>query len=128
MEIGMECKVDTQIESGVFDQAEALARLDGDQELFEELARIFLREAPEILQRLHDALERGDAEAVAIEAHSMKGSVSNFGAATATEAALAIERMGREKNLSGAPEALRRLEEILDMLRPALTYPGEETS
>jgi HPt (histidine-containing phosphotransfer) domain-containing protein len=128
MAIAMDNKLNSQTESSVFDQEEALARLDGDQELLEELAGIFLDESPEILRRLRDALERGDAEAVAAEAHSMKGSVSNFGVASATEAALAIEMMGRRKDLSRAAQALRHLEHILEILRPALANRGEESA
>jgi two-component system, sensor histidine kinase and response regulator len=126
MNIGMNYSLDTEIESSLFNEQEALARLDGDEELLCELASIFLRESPEILQRLHDAIERGDPKAVAIEAHSMKGSVSNFAVNGATEAALAIEKMGRENDLRSVPEALRHLEDILERLRPALAHLGEE--
>ncbi|HTV54173.1 MAG TPA: Hpt domain-containing protein [Terriglobia bacterium] len=118
--------LDTEVESSPFDEQEALLRLDGDEELLRELARIFLRESPEILQRLRDAVERGDPKAVAIEAHSMKGSVSNFAVNDATESALTIEKMGRENDLRSAPEALRRLEDNLELLRPALAHLGEE--
>ena len=121
-------KLDTETESGLFNPAEALARLDGDQELLQELAQIFLKESPEILRRLREAVKRGDVEAVAAEAHSMKGSVSTFGVTSATEAALTIEMMGRQKDLSGAPEALHHLEDTLDILWPALAYVGGETA
>lgn len=115
-------------ETCLFDKAEALARLDGDQELLQELASIFLSESPEILERLRSAVERGDAHAVAAEAHSMKGSVANFCVSSATEAALAIERMGSEKNLSSAPAAVRHLENILEGIRPGLAHLAEQTA
>jgi two-component system, sensor histidine kinase and response regulator len=126
MNMSMNCSLDTGIESSLFDEQEALARLDGDEELLRELARIFLREMPEILQRLRDAVRRGDPKSVALEAHSMKGSVSNFAVSSATEAALAIEEMGRENNLGSAPEALRYLEDTLELLRPSLAYLAKE--
>lgn len=126
MNMSRNLSLDTEVESSPFDEQEALLRLDGDEELLRELARIFLRESPEILQRLRDAVERGDPKAVAIEAHSMKGSVSNFAVNDATESALTIEKMGRENDLRSAPEALRRLEDNLELLRPALAHLGEE--
>jgi two-component system, sensor histidine kinase and response regulator len=126
MNMSMNLSLDTEIESSPFDEQEALLRLDGDEELLRELARIFLSESPEILQRLRDAVERGDPKAVAIEAHSMKGSVSNFAVNDATEAALAIEKMGRENDLRSAREALRQLEDCLELLRPALARLGAE--
>jgi two-component system sensor histidine kinase/response regulator len=122
VEMSMSSSFDSQIASNFFDEQEALSRLDGDEELLRELARIFLTESAEILQRLRDAVERGDPRAVAIEAHSMKGSVSNFAVSSATEAARVIETMGRENSLRSAPEALRHLEDTLELLRPALTY------
>jgi HPt (histidine-containing phosphotransfer) domain-containing protein len=126
MQAGMDTKLELQMESSIFDLEEALARLDGDEQLLEELAQIFLKECPEILQKLQDAVARGDAQAVAMEAHSMKGSVSNFGVKGATEAALEIERMGRQRDLRSVPEALHRLETVLDRLWPALTYLAEK--
>ena len=113
-------------EACLFDEADALARLDGDQELLQELAKLFLSESPEILERMRGAVECGDAQAVAVEAHSMRGSVANFGLHTVTEAALAIEKMGWEKDLRGAHAAVRHLENLLDEIRPALAHLAGE--
>lgn len=121
-ETWMNTELHTPALSGLFDHAEALARVEGDQELLGDLAEIFLREAPEILQRLHEAVERGDAKAVAAEAHSMKGSVSNFGSRIAVSAALALETIGRGEDLRDAPEALSQLAYILNLLAPLLEH------
>jgi two-component system sensor histidine kinase/response regulator len=125
MQSCMDTRFELQLESP-FDPGEALARLDGDEQLLEELAQLFLEECPAILRKLDEAILRGDAQEVASQAHSMKGSVSNFAVSTATQAAFEIERMGKENDLRSAPQAFRRLEAILENLRPALTCLAEK--
>ena len=53
-------------------------------------------------------------------AHALKGSVANFAAPAAYDAALRLEVMGRAGHLDQAPEGLRRLESALEALRPLL--------
>jgi HPt (histidine-containing phosphotransfer) domain-containing protein len=53
-------------------------------------------------------------------AHGLKGSVANFGAAAAVEAALMLENMGRTRQLKEATQGLRNLELALSALRPEL--------
>lgn len=56
---------------------------------------IFLRSLDIRINDLHQALERGDAEAVARVAHTMKGSSSQFGAEEFSRLCLQAENMGR---------------------------------
>ena len=56
---------------------------------------IFLRSLDIRINDLHRALERGDAEAVARVAHTMKGSSSQFGAEEFSRLCLQAENMGR---------------------------------
>ena len=51
-------------------------------------------------------------------AHKLKGSVANFAAPIAYDAALRLEVMGRNGHLDDAPEALEELESALEDLRP----------
>ena len=57
-------------------------------------------------------------------AHKMKGSVANFAAPAAYDAALRLEMMGRSGHLDQAPEALGQLESALEELRPVLADLG----
>ena len=61
-----------------------------------------------------------DATALEHHAHSLKGSVSTFGANRAFEAAFALEKQGRSGDLTGAEEGLLQLEQALEALRPEL--------
>ncbi len=104
----------------IFDRTLALSRVGGDAELLKEIALLFLEDYPQSLRELREAIETGDAKRVERAAHGLKGSVSNFGARTAVEAAYRIETMGRAEQLTGVEPALRMLERALAALRPNL--------
>ena len=95
-------------------------RVGGDEELLREVAALFLENESAMMDAIEEALAAQDAAAVELNAHSLKGSVSNFGADDAVEAALAIESAGRAKDLSLARERFARLRETMRDLRPEL--------
>ena len=98
----------------------ALARVGGDTELLHEIADLFLDDYPKVLVELRSAAARGDAKAVERTAHGLKGSVANFGAKAAVDAAFRIESMGRDRKLTEVPQVLQTLEVALAELRPEL--------
>lgn len=102
------------------DESVALNRVGGDVELLREVVGLFLDDYPHSLEKIRDAVAAGDQAGLEHHAHSLKGSVSTFGAKEAFEAALALEKQGRTGDLSGAAERLRRLEQALVALRPEL--------
>jgi HPt (histidine-containing phosphotransfer) domain-containing protein len=73
------------------------------------------------MPELHQALAAGDAARLQRLAHSLKGAASLFGVAAVTEAAQALESLGKAKQLAGAAEGYGRLEQELGRLRAALT-------
>ncbi|HEX5484084.1 MAG TPA: PAS domain S-box protein, partial [Terriglobia bacterium] len=74
-------------EREIFDRAEALERVEGDEELLDEIVRLFLETYPGTLAQLRDAVERGDADEIQKSAHKLKGGISNFGAQKVIEEA-----------------------------------------
>jgi len=112
-----------------FNLDEALARVDGDWQLLGELATLFLEECPHMLAEIREALAAQDPKALQHSAHTLKGSVGNFGAVTVFHAALTLEKMGRQQDLSTASDALVQLEAELARLQPELaTLAAEETA
>jgi len=95
------------------DRQLALSRVGGDLELLREIAVLFLDECPRALLEIHQAVAGEDAVKLENAAHSLKGSVANFGASAAVEAAFRLEQMGRARQLAEAPEVLRALEQAL---------------
>jgi len=102
------------------DRELALSRVGGDAELLNEIAVLFLEDYPKLLDELRTAAARGDAKIVERTAHSLKGSVSNFGASAAVDAAGTLESMGRSRELSNVQAGVRALEQALEALRPEL--------
>jgi HPt (histidine-containing phosphotransfer) domain-containing protein len=62
------------------------------------------------LAELRQAVEQRDACKIENAAHALKGSVANFGAGTAVDAAFRLEQMGRAGELSESAAALGALE------------------
>ena len=106
-------------ESGL-DRQLALSRVGGDEELLKEIAIIFLEDYPNSLREIQAAIDSGDSSELERSAHSLKGSVANFGARDAVACALRLEQMGRAGQLQDCVETLRALERALAALHLAL--------
>jgi HPt (histidine-containing phosphotransfer) domain-containing protein len=98
-----------------------MTRVGGDAELLKELADLFLEEYPRLMAELRAAHEQGDAKQVERTAHGLKGSVANFGAKPAVDAASQIEQLGKAGKLETVAEALRSLDLALLSLHSELT-------
>ncbi len=103
-----------------FDPAAALARVNNDPDLLQELAKTFLDAAPRMLLDVREAIADADAPKLRRCAHSLKGAVAIFAEGGAYRAALALEALGQSANLSHAARTLAILEKELQRLYPAL--------
>ncbi len=115
-------------EDGVIDRAALLAGVDGNRRLLRELVRLFLADCPQRLAEIKEAVRRGDAEALRIAAHTLKGCVGNFAAKQAFAAAQRLEIMGRDGDLDKAGDARTALESELARLTEALTKLTRDSS
>ena len=102
------------------DREALLDQLGGDESLLKEITGIFLDEYPALIVSMRNAIQQQDATSLEHYAHSLKGSVSNFGVDAATKAAYRLEVLGRGRNLEEAPAALQALEAHFAALAPAL--------
>ena len=105
---------------GVFDRNIALLRVGNDLDLLRELGEVFLRECPKLLDEIRAAIAAENVTLLKTTAHGLKGSIDNFAAQSAFEAALMLEDMGREGKIVGARDALGVLEREVAQLRQAL--------
>jgi HPt (histidine-containing phosphotransfer) domain-containing protein len=107
---------------------EALLNLvDRDTVFLERLIETFRADCEDYLQAIRSAIERGDAQALADEAHGLKGAAGHLQAEPVRAAAHRLERLGRAGELERAPERFRRLEAAVDRLLPALEEMVEDS-
>ena len=104
--------------------AAALARVDGDMELLKELAGLFKIECTQWMAEIRQAIDQRDATKLHQAAHTLRGSVGNFGARAAVEAAQRLETDGREQNWGQVESDWAALEEAISRLEPAFVELG----
>ena len=100
----------------VIDTEALLEELDDDKDMLQ----MFEKDAATRLPKLREAVNSGDAETVAAEAHALKGGVGNFFADSAVAAADALEAAGRSGELTNAASLLARLESQLEEVKRAI--------
>jgi CheY-like chemotaxis protein len=109
-----------QVSAAVFDRAQAMRRVDGDIDLLREIAEISLEDVPRLVAEMHQAISQEDGEALERFAHTLKGSVRNFGAETVADVAAQLEILARRGDFVGAAVFLEDLRGELRHLEHAL--------
>jgi len=104
----------------VLDHNEALRNVGGDPALLHELIEVFLQDCPRMIEDTRAALQASDAVTLKRAAHSIKGAVAILGGKAASEAALRLETMARQGDLSHAEAAWQELHQALEQLQCAL--------
>jgi two-component system, sensor histidine kinase and response regulator len=104
----------------VLDRTAALAQMGGDTHLLAEMAALLLDDCPRQLSAIRAAVAHDDSKLAERAAHKLKGSLGILGAKEAFEAALCLETLARESELTRAQETLGVLEEALRRLTPVL--------
>ena len=115
-------------EDNAFDLDSALSRLEGDKELLKEIAGIFIEDCPKLLSEIKKAIESKNGMELEQAAHSLKGSVGNFGAEQAFKAALNLETIGKTNNLEKAQNGFEILDNAIKKLMCALSALDSEES
>ncbi len=120
--------VDTRNSLQVLDREALLERLGGDWEFLQEIACLFLQDCPKLLAEIRAAVSNADAQSLEHAAHTLKGSVANFGAEKARQAAFRLEALARSGDLTPAAEACSTLERELGLFTEALASLSRELS
>jgi len=111
---------DSSVKRAVLGKDVILDRVGGDAELLREIVNLFLQDYPPLVDKIKVALQQSDAQLLEKAAHTLKGSVGNFGAESAVQAAFDLENMGRTGQVAEAPRSLVHLEKELNRLRDEL--------
>ena len=98
-------------------------------EVLLEFSELMKSQSPLLLADIRRAIETRDSKLLQRAAHTMKGSVTYFGAEPLAQAAAALENLGRIESFEGAPQMLAILEQELRRLVAALDVgPPASTS
>ena len=102
--------------SELYNHAEAVERLGGDEALFSSVAGLFVAESEGYCGALEAALASSDAVAVRREAHTVKSMLATFSYEPGRELAQRLEHLAASGSLEGAEsltaavvDAVRRL-------------------
>jgi signal transduction histidine kinase/CheY-like chemotaxis protein len=108
------------VSSDVVDAAQLLDRIDDDRNFLAELVEIFRRDYPQSVSAVRSAIDTGNAAGLQQSAHTLKGTLANLSALSASALAAELEQMGRSLNLTGAQSTLDRLASELPNVTRAL--------
>ena len=115
---------ETKTNDDGFDFTNALARLEGDVEIFKEQIDYFLNDSPALLDRIRQAIDTNDANELHIAAHRLNGLASSFDADAIVSIAQKLEQAGHDDQLDDASNLYAKLVEQLGPLREALRCYG----
>ena len=105
----------TDDETQIFNEAELLERLMGDEELVKTVVAAFLEDAPRQIAGLKQALAEGDLTRAHRQAHTLKGAAANLGAGRLRQAALEMEKFGKDSGLPTAEVLAQILAKLPDL-------------
>jgi len=100
----------------IIDREALLDHFEGDLEFLQEIIALFIEDYPRRLGVLRDGLAHHDAAALYRAAHSIRGSVGNFGATEVAAAAARVEQLARLGDWTQAPDACTRLDALVQRL------------
>jgi PAS domain S-box-containing protein len=105
----------------VYDRAGLLLRLAGDEDVVQDVERLFLEDAPARLAAIESAVKARDAGQIRFEAHGLKGAAGSLMATRLADAAKALEILGAESRLESVDGVFQTLtieaSRVLDVLR-----------
>ena len=92
----------------------------GDDEFLADLIDTFLKDAPQMLSDMRQALKTGDAAVLRRIAHSLKSNSASFGAMALGELCRELEMIGKANLLDGADELITRADTEFIRVQAAL--------
>ena len=81
-----------------FNKEKLFERFGNDKNLIELILNSFLEEAPELIEKIGQAIDGNDIEGVKLSSHALKGSAANLNADLLRNAALELETQAKDQN------------------------------
>ena len=109
-------------ETQIYNRAEVLERIGGDEELFQTLAGMFVTDSENYCHALEAAMAAADAPTLQREAHTIKGLLATFSENAGATLAQQLEDLAKQGALEGAEAltaallmAVKRLADVLSV-------------
>ena len=93
----------------LFNRADALALLDGDEDLFASIVELFVQESETYCAGLESSLAANDAAALRREAHTVKSMLATFCCEAGRALAMQLEHQAATGNIDGVGELTRQV-------------------
>ena len=104
----------------VFDVEQALAAVDHDRELLQELTELFAEDADDMMAEIEKSIESADIETLGRAAHTLKGAVATIGGRALADVARRIEEKARDQDTTGLAVLAVEIRAAFDAFRAAL--------
>jgi HPt (histidine-containing phosphotransfer) domain-containing protein len=108
----------SEIDLSIYNRAEVLANLDGDEAFLGSLAAIFVADSARYCSALSQVA--GDRVALALEAHTLKSLFATFSAHTGVQLAQQLEAQAKVGNLENGEALIAELIITIERLSAAL--------
>jgi HPt (histidine-containing phosphotransfer) domain-containing protein len=108
------------LDASVIEELRGL-RSASDPEFFSQVIDMFIADAPQRFALIRRAARDSNPDALAREAHALKGSSAHLGATRMAELCDILEEQGRSGTVGGVPSVLRVLEEEFERVSVALS-------
>jgi CheY-like chemotaxis protein/HPt (histidine-containing phosphotransfer) domain-containing protein len=107
------------LDVAVLDEIRAL-QSPGRPNILHKVINHYIEDTPKLLASLHEALAKGDAQALQLTAHSLKSSSANVGAVQLSSLSNELETRGRENDIKDAEQLLTGIESSYVMIKERL--------
>lgn len=98
----------------------ALANLGGDSSLLATLIAIYHEDAPDLMSRLIESVDKQDFDSAKLVAHSLKGILSTFFADSTVSLLAEIEGYCRDRDLANLETSISKLPSLIEAVSQQL--------
>jgi len=117
---------DKEIDKDVFNIDSLLEIVGGSDELIAELIILYMKNLPNLVSKIKEAIDERDSKKLEFNAHSLKGMSLNLSAKTVANLSLELEKIGRSKDISHAAEIFAKLDQESEKLKKVLNSVKNE--
>ena len=104
----------------VFDKKAVLEQFSGDETFYREILVMFLKDAPNQIERMQGQLKEEDLAGLEFQAHLLKGGAMNVGGNALQKVAFEIELAARNREVDKARLLVEKIQKEFEKLKAML--------